>query len=252
MLQITPASGIRHPVFEGQSMQMAPTLEKRTIAHPTAQSGGDLVRQATAVLEKVMQIRSGLLIPSPELRDHVKEYLQQMQRNSAGRDQQAQAAMFALVAFVDETVLLADFPLRSEWMSYPLQLEMFQTNVAGIEFYDRLSNLLLNTQANADVIEIYYLCLLLGFKGRYYIETDRKGVIDVVAGHLRKVGRLRDNALADNWEKNDQPQPRAVKSLPSWVAVGGGVWLWVLVLLLIVASFLLSVELNAAKGTLLR
>ncbi len=233
-------------------MQMAPVLEKRTIAQPSAQNGADLVRQATPVLEKVMQIRAGLLVPSPELRDTVKEYLQQIQQGSAGRDQQAQAAIFALVAFVDETVLLADFPLRSEWMSYPLQLELFQTNVAGIEFYDRLSNLLLDPASNADVIEVYYLCLILGFKGRYYIETDRKNVIDVVAKHLRGVGRLRDNALSDNWEKTDQPQLRAVKTLPSWVRIGGGVWLWVLVLLFIVASFLLSVELNAAKGILLR
>ena len=54
-------------------MQMATVAEKRTIGQSPTQSGGDLVRQATPVLEKVMQIRSGLLVPSPELRDNVKE-----------------------------------------------------------------------------------------------------------------------------------------------------------------------------------
>jgi len=212
----------------------------------------DLVRLATPVLEMIMQIRAGLLVPSPELRSTLKNHLQKMRAGAEGRDRQALAAMFAVVAFVDETVLLADFPLRAEWMNYPLQLELFQTNVAGIEFYERLSGLLIDAEANADVIEIYYLCLMLGFKGQYYIESDRKGVIDMVADHLRRVGRLRESQLSPHWQKDDQPQPRVEKPLPIWAKIGLGVWLWILLLLFIVTSFLLSVALSQAKVDLLR
>src|ERR1035437_3985699 len=51
----------------------------------------------------------------------------------------------------------------------PLQTELFGTHTAGEEFFVALQQLLGRGDSAdlADLIEIHYLCLLLGFGGRY-------------------------------------------------------------------------------------
>lgn len=236
-------------------MQTATLAETKSPPQPLAPADSELIKSATPVLETILKIRAGALSPSPELRNNIKEYLRQMQQRSQGRERLVQAGMFALGAFVDETVLMTDFPLRSEWIRYPLQLELFNTNQSGVEFYDRLSELLVESESRPElleIVEVYYICLILGFRGKYFVEDERRKVIGVVAEKLRQTGRLRESILSPHWQVNDQPALRVEPGLPNWIKMAGGVWLWVVVLLLILTSFLLSVQLNTAKATLLR
>jgi type VI secretion system protein ImpK len=71
---------------------------------------------------------------------------------------------FSIVAFADEAVLNSDWPSRSEWMERPLQLEEFETNIAGDQFFDRLEGI---AEIDPEIAEIDFLILSLGFKGRY-------------------------------------------------------------------------------------
>lgn len=73
-------------------------------------------------------------------------------------------ARFALVAWADETIQLANWSGRDEWLREPLQLQIFRTNRAGDEFYDHLAAL--RPEQNA-AREVFYLCLAFGFQGRY-------------------------------------------------------------------------------------
>ena len=73
-------------------------------------------------------------------------------------------ARFALVAWADEAIQLANWPGRDEWLREPLQLQLFRTNRAGDEFYDHLASL--RPEQNA-AREIFHLCLAFGFQGRY-------------------------------------------------------------------------------------
>src|ERR1039458_888370 len=77
-------------------------------------------------------------------------------------------ATFAAVAFLDESVLNSQNPIFVEWLRKPLQTELFGTHTAGEEFFVALQQLLGRGDSAdlADLIEIHYLCLLLGFGGR--------------------------------------------------------------------------------------
>jgi type VI secretion system protein ImpK len=76
--------------------------------------------------------------------------------------------IFAMVAFADEMILSSTLPFRSAWSDQPLQLTYFNENAAGEEFFTRLENARRKRDvAVDDVLESYYLCLSLGFKGRY-------------------------------------------------------------------------------------
>jgi type VI secretion system protein ImpK len=191
------------------------------------------------------------------MRHRIDALLKQMeQRGGASGYQggQIQSAKFALAAYVDEMVLTVHFNLRDEWEKYPLQLEYFGEQLAGVKFFDRLGELLKDTPGNADVIEVYYMCLLLGFKGKYklYYEDQLKGVVGTVADQLRRAGRLRNVALSPHWRVDDQPPPPAPVGVPTWVKIAGGATLGSVVLIYLVLYYLLGNILYAAKEQLLR
>lgn len=78
-------------------------------------------------------------------------------------------ARFALCAWIDETVMNSPWQHRASWQRALLQSEYYNTVNAGAEFFDRLNQL--HPDEN-DVREIYYLCLGMGFAGRYAGEGD--------------------------------------------------------------------------------
>jgi type VI secretion system protein ImpK len=82
-------------------------------------------------------------------------------------------ASFALVAFADETAISAVPAYRGKWPF--LQFEYFGTHHAGDEFFDDLRKIQgggsasarWRDPAKAGLLELYYLCLFLGFRGRW-------------------------------------------------------------------------------------
>ena len=92
---------------------------------------------------------------------------------------------FAIVAFLDEVILNSQDAARHEWAQKPLQDELFGVSVAGELFFVRLEKLMTrqDSQELGDMLEVFYLCLLLGFEGRYtasgkselHILMDRAG-----------------------------------------------------------------------------
>lgn len=80
-----------------------------------------------------------------------------------------QLAFFAVVALLDESVLKLQSPAFAEWAQRPLQEEMFGHNRAGEVFFEHLRGLLAkqDSQEIADCLEVFCLCMLLGFNGKY-------------------------------------------------------------------------------------
>jgi len=132
-------------------------------------------------------------------------------------------ATLAIVAFLDESILTSNNPVFSSWHSMPLQEEMFGHHVAGETFFDNLEKLMSRPDSHdvADVLEVYALCLLLGYKGRYGL-SGPEATRPIIDSALDKIRRVRG--------------PLAGLS-PSWAVPEGGVVLakrdpWVLPLAL--------------------
>jgi len=85
-----------------------------------------------------------------------------------------QLAFFAVVAFLDESVLKMQNPAFADWAQRPLQEEMFGHNRAGEIFFDHLQAILVRQDSaeTADCLEIYCLCMLLGFRGKYALSAS--------------------------------------------------------------------------------
>jgi type VI secretion system protein ImpK len=122
------------------------------------------------VLVTAVQLTQGSAIAaSGDLRQRLVGALERMVndgRRMGIADADLAEARYALVAFIDEQVMRSDWAGRAEWMARPLQLELYRENTAGENFFVRL-RALLRSGDRPVAVEIYYLCLVLGFEGAY-------------------------------------------------------------------------------------
>ena len=78
-------------------------------------------------------------------------------------------ARFGICAWVDEAILNSSWKEKGHWQREQLQRLYYHTTDAGEEFFERLNALGFQQR---DIREVYYLCLALGFMGRYCHKGD--------------------------------------------------------------------------------
>ncbi len=236
---------------------MSAVVEPAAVSRRRTRSGSDLASLGAPVFELVLNLRAGTLIPSPGLRPKVQALLQETEQRAATlrySEKQIKDVKFALAAFVDETVMTTTSPLREEWEKFPLQLEYFGEQLAGVKFFEKLDEFIKAIKTEADVVEVYYLCMLLGFKGKYkvYMEDQLQEVIKNTAAQLKRGGRLQETDLSPHWKVLDQPTPPSDPGLPLWLKIGGAALLIVVALIYLVILLLIKSEVRSATEQLLR
>jgi type VI secretion system protein ImpK len=105
------------------------------------------------------------------------QFLDEFGRNAKRHNAHADdidAAKYAFCAAVDEIILRSDFTIRDSWARKPLQLALFGDQLAGENFYNRLEALRVRGSAHLQALEVFHMCLLLGFQGRYILEGTEK------------------------------------------------------------------------------
>jgi type VI secretion system protein ImpK len=107
-----------------------------------------------------------------ELRMRIGALLDQMatKGGQAGLSQDdIEDARYALVAYLDEQILQSSWTGRQEWLLEPLQLKYFNENTAGEGFFERMKAIESRPE-RTHVLQLYFLCLALGFQGMYAIK----------------------------------------------------------------------------------
>jgi type VI secretion system protein ImpK len=138
-------------------------------------------------------------------------------------------ARYAIVAFIDEQLFKAPWAGRQEWMLEPLQLVHFNENTAGEGFFTRLDALERDPK-RLHVLEVYFLCLTLGFQGKYAVRGgDGLGaVVDRLAAMLGRATPQGD-ILSPRGAPLDQGKTRARREAPVLLLGGGLVGLALLI-----------------------
>src|SRR5208283_571476 len=108
-------------------------------------------------------------------------------RGYAGED--VRLATFAVVALLDESILNSNNPIFSDWPRMPLQEELFGVHTAGEMFFQCVDRLMAKSDSPqaVDVLEVYDLCMLLGYRGRYSMSGPEsvRAVASTVAEKLQ-------------------------------------------------------------------
>jgi type VI secretion system protein ImpK len=114
----------------------------------------------------------------------------QQSRQQGYDPEDVKLAIFAAVSFVDESVLNLRSPAFADWPRRPLQEELFGHHLAGEVFFQNVQALLARPDSPtvADLLEVYELCLLLGFAGRYSLagQAELRAIRDSIADKIRR------------------------------------------------------------------
>lgn len=173
----------------------------------------------------ILQLRGAPYSGTPDvLRRRVKDLLERASREarqaSASSDD-VEMAVFALVAFLDEAILSTDWPQKEKWLAKPLQLEMYERFDAGEAFFERLESLREKPESRFEVLEVYYLCMALGFKGKYRFhgQDQLRMLIEETYAQLRNGSGIGSRVLAPHARPRDQLATEVKQKLPTWVIV---------------------------------
>ncbi len=159
------------------------------------------------VFTAVVRLRSGrqAVSDAEQFRAQMRQALKTADDEARRRGytpEEIRLALFAAVAFLDESVLNLQHPAFAGWPRLPMQEEYFGHHIAGEVFFQNLQRLLGAPDAHnvADLLEVYDLCLLLGFRGRYGLggQAELRSLMGAVAEKIRRV-RGAMTGLCPHW-----------------------------------------------------
>ena len=182
---------------------------------------GSGLRLAQPVLNVAIRVREeGASVSEAALQSELQSVVEQfsVEATAAGWPAAAvQEAAFALVALLDETVLVSVPSLRDSWLSMPLQRRYFNETAAGARFFEHL-NRRLGAVDGFEVLEVYYLCLCVGFRGCFSMR-GQEAELASIRGRVRdRLGRAGVLGRSCVWVGATRaPQPR--RESPSLVAL---------------------------------
>ena len=148
-------------------------------------------------------------------------------------------ARFIVCAWVDELLLGSDWQERGQWQREQLQRVYYNTTDAGVEAFERLNQLGFDQR---EVREVYYVCLSLGFKGRFINQGDeflldqlRSSNLKILTGGSAGATSLNQGDLfpeAFPAQAAEIPQAKARFSVPVLVAALAPVALFAILFLI--------------------
>ena len=174
----------------------------------------------------ILQLReSDALGDSDLLRSRILELLKSAEQDAfhaAIPSSDIKDARFAIVAFLDEAIIGSNWEARGTWVARPLQVQLYGKAVSGEAFFDRLDRLKADAGLRHDVLEVYYLCLTLGFKGKYQVmgvagQNELRIQIEDAYARLKASRRKEQGVLAPHGRPRDQVAAEVKSKLPPWV-----------------------------------
>lgn len=153
--------------------------------------------------------------------DNMTAFLADVDRNAKGLGIAAEdvtAAKYAFCSAVDEIILRSSYEVREAWETRPLQLRVFGDQLAGEHFFHRLEDLRARGAQHVEALEVFHMCLLLGFQGRYAL--DGRDKLDYLIARLGdEIARMRGRTrgFAPHAERPDQVVNRLRSDLSLWV-----------------------------------
>jgi type VI secretion system protein ImpK len=220
-----------------------------TLAPPPATStptnpAGELAFALQEAFTVVVRLRTGRqgTTDANAFRAHVKQLLaaaDQRARSCGYSSETVKRAVYAYIALLDESVLGSSQPMFGEWSRQSLQEEVFGEHMAGENFFRTLQQMMAQQDSDhlADLLEVYLLCLLLGFRGRYGLSDtgELQGLITTLQARIQRIRGTAPTDLVPDWAvPRDERVPTGHDPwLPRLTMIAGGAIVVALILYLL-------------------
>jgi type VI secretion system protein ImpK len=246
-----PAPAAPQPAVQAPRATPGPAARAEDVE--MAASGlSPLVDAAAPLLQLLARLRNTLHQPDPgELREravHAMRGFEQRIRDLGLPLEQLRPAHYALCAALDDVVLNTPWGSTGIWDARSLVSTFHQEVRSGERFFDLLSQMRQNPGRFLPVIELMYLCMSLGFQGRYRLSPRGPAELDRLREEtyalILRQRQAAEPELSPRWRGVMAPYRPLRAIIPLWV-VGS------VALAIIAALFLwFSTTLNAASDDL--
>lgn len=138
-----------------------------------------------------------------------------------GESSQVMAARYVLCTVLDEAVVSTSWGKESEWSQMSLLSNFHNETFGGEKFFQLLKRLSSNPVKHLPMLELMYLCLALGFEGKYQVK--QRGMLELEAirdSLFRQIRQLRGDVpreLSPHWEGLHDKRRSLVRIVPWWM-----------------------------------
>jgi type VI secretion system protein ImpK len=183
---------------------------------------------ATDLLTVAGQLRGSAAHPDPEgLREQLIRQMRDFEQCARAKgltDPVVLPARYVLCALVDESVLDTPWGSQSVWAKRGLLISFHNEAWGGEKFFDALDRLLAYPSGNLHLLELMYLCLALGFEGRYRVRDGGRDQLERVREQLFQTIRTQrgdpERELSPRWRGMTAQRDPLIHQLPLWVFGG--------------------------------
>jgi type VI secretion system protein ImpK len=218
------------PAMAPVSVPSAPARQLNVDAEPVPKVGlSPMAAAAAPILDLLARIGAGAQSPkvanAVELRQRAMRAMQTFEaecRAAGVPDDQLRAGHYALCAALDDVALATPWGVSSGWGTHSLSSTFHQDVRFGERFFEMLTGLQKDPGHYRQALEICYLCLALGLRGRYRIDSRGGAELERIReGLYQLLAQLRgpwERELSPHWRGVDAPHRGPGRSVPTWVA----------------------------------
>jgi type VI secretion system protein ImpK len=184
-----------------------------------------LVSCAAGLLTIAAELRATVAHPDPAgLREGLVRQVREFETCARAKglvDAVVLPARYVLCALIDESVLDTPWGTESVWSRQGLLISFHNETWGGEKFFGALDRLLAYPSGNLHLLELMYLCLALGFEGRYRARADGRAQLERVREQLFQTIRTQrgdpDPELSLHWQGAKVRRDPLIHQLPLWV-----------------------------------
>jgi type VI secretion system protein ImpK len=214
----------------------APLPDPRsTVAEPVG-PGANFASFLTGGINPLVQAATPLLILAGRLRDQIRNaqvdslYNQSVQemrsfeeraRRAAVPDEDVLAARYALCSVIDEAVLNTPWGAESGWAARSLLVTFHRESFGGEKVFQLVDRVLNEPRRYLALLELLYICLCLGFEGRYRVEergdTRLAGIREDLFRCIQTLRGTAETDLSPQWQGVENKRREMMRIVPLWV-----------------------------------
>lgn len=212
-----------------QQARAAPSEQSPAPALDLTQLSGlnPLDKAASLLLNLLGQIRNTSSHPDPTaLHRQLAGEIRQFETRAQGAGMSPETvftARYVLCTTIDEFVLSTPWGATSIFHNQSLLRVFHKETGGGDKFFQLLDQLLRDPARNIDLLELMYVCLALGFQGRYRVERDGSNKLEAIRENLYRTIRNQrgdiEEALSPHWEGVDKSVQGSRVRIPLWALI---------------------------------
>lgn len=229
--QVSPQASVppmqTAPMGNRPPPMQAPQMESGSAQFRTGKGLNRLVNSASILLAVFEKTRGSSQHPDvgglhKRLINEIRSFEAQL-RDQGYKQETILSARYFICTVLDEAVLNTPWGSESAWAQRTL-LSVYHNETSGGEksflIIDKMREAPMD---NLDIIEFFYICLSLGFEGKYRFSTRGRDALDRIKDDLFSIVRRArgeyERTLSSSWQGLGNIKKTLAHYIPTWVIV---------------------------------